>query len=255
MWTPPGETRYTDADLPAPSLYSAVSATALAAHRDLSTWAAKYGDLLPEDDLAPICLLRAWHAPWHTAAQLRLHNRMSTWLLALAEAPDDLLGSCADVLDGGEATNPLAACLADIWTDLTAQRLWPPLAKEWRALFDDTLAALRAEPLVRPTPEQYAANSDSATVRIASFTYWIAAGDHTVLDHVDALLPALWESQVAIRWADRDQPASMNLTATEVQDLAAAAATRCTNLLAPLLTAEVPEALALDRMTRSAISY
>lgn len=245
MWTPP---RFTATELPGPALYTAVSATALTAHRDLSTWAKKYGDLLCQDDLAQLCLLRGWHAPWHTAAQLRLPNRMSTWLRTLTKAPRDVL----DALDG---TNPLAACLADIVTDLKAQRLWPPLAKEWQALFDDTLAALRAEPLVRPTPEQYTANSDSTTVRIATFTYWIAADDHTVLDHVDALLPALWESQVAIRWADRDQPTGMSLTTTEVRALAEAAATRCTNLLAPLLAAEVPEALALDRMTRSAMSY
>lgn len=271
---------------PAPEVYVGLVARFLRTHGELREWAAGYGDLLPGSLLEPLCLMHVFHAPWQSAGDLRLHNRMAAWLFALdnhAEgaatqaALDELVDRCRRVLDGREPEDAFGRCLHDIRAELRASPLWPRLGSRWRDLLLETLAAMRAERLLRqrvddggpaPTVAEYVANCDNAEVRIAYFTYWLSMGGTALLDHAGVLMPALWEAQVATRWANdfrsaqRETPEStaldfrlLGIAPDEALGLAHAAAGRCQRLLAPLVAASVPEALVLDRMARAVVGF
>lgn len=281
--------RPTDLDgFPTPALSSLVCVRFLETHRDLRAWAARYGDLISEPNLELMCLHHILVAPWHTPAQLKLHNRLSTWMFAsdtaverartLAEV-EEILRRWRRAAEGCE-TDPddqLIRCLADICAELRTAPLWPYLADQWLDLLEHTLAGLRTERVRRielaaggppPSVEEYLAASDNIQVRWCYLSYWIAAGDLTLLEHLDTLLPALWESQVAIRWANdfrsvqrgagESKPGDsylLDLGLAELRDRALGAVRACAELLQPLLAAGVPEAIGLDRGTRTVVDF
>jgi hypothetical protein len=273
---------------PSPERYATLCARFLRTHGELKAWAAGYGDLLPGSLLEPLCLMHVFHAPWQSAAELRLHNRMAAWLFALdnhaEEAAtqadlDRLAERCRRVLDGGEPepADAFGRCLRDIRAELRTLPLWPALGARWRGLLLDTLTAMRTERLLRhrmdtgggaPTVEEYLANCDNAEVRIAYFTYWLSMDGTALLDHPDVLMPALWEAQVATRWANdfrsahraSDEPTALNARLLGIEPAeslrrAHEAAERCHRLLEPLLAASVPEAVVLDRMARAVVGF
>ena len=275
------------AALPAPESYATLCARFLRAVRALRDWSSGYGDLLPESIFEAVCLMQVHHAPWHSAEQLRVHNRMSVWLMCLDDLAegagtsaelDGVLDRCRHVIHGGRPApgDDFARCLYDIRTQLTTALVWPALSPQWTMLFERTLTAMRTERDMRsaidcgaapPTIEDYLANCDNTEVRIAQCTYWIATGEPALLDHIEPLLAALWQAQVAIRWANdfrsvqrRDDEStvvnagSIGIEPAEIRRRADDAALRCGELLAPLIARSVPEALALDRMTRSVIT-
>lgn len=276
------------AGLPSPALSSAMCARMLRTHRELTEWVSGYGDLVSDTLLEPLCLMHVFAAPWHTADQLRIHNRMAAWLFALDNAVesapslaevDEITRRCRRVIDGvaPDPGDAFARCLRDVWTELRAAPLWPELADQWSDLFGRTLDAVRAERRGRcdldaggpqPSIEDYIANCDNAEVRIAYFTYWIATGGDDLREHLDDLMPALWQAQVAIRWANDFRSAMrgdeestvlnsfmLGVGPDEIQQHALRAADRCGELLEPLIAESVPEAVALDRMTRSVVAF
>jgi hypothetical protein len=274
--------------LPSPELSAAMCATMLRTHRELVAWVAGYGDLVSDTLLEPVCLMHVFAAPWHTPDQLRTHNRMAAWLFALDNAAegapsladvDAIIGRCRHVLAGGapEPGDEFARCLRDVWAELRTAPLWPALADRWTDVFDRTLDAIRAERVARgaldaggapPSVDEYIANCDNAEIRIAYLTYWIATGGEDLLTHVDDLMPALWEAQVAIRWANDyrsvrrgdAEPTVLNSSLLgvgedEMRTRAVAAADRCAAMIGPLVAKQLPEAVTLDRMTRSVVAF
>ncbi|HWM01033.1 MAG TPA: terpene synthase family protein [Actinophytocola sp.] len=274
------------AELPSPELSSTMCARMLATHRELTTWVAGYGDLVSDTLLEPVCLMHVFAAPWHTAEQLRLHNRMAAWLFALDNAVEgaatladveEIADRCRQVAAGAEPADPFYRCLRDVLAELRAVPLWPTLADQWSNLFEATLDAVCTERRNRvavdaggtpPSIEDYIANCDNAEVRIAYFTYWMATAGDDLPDHLDVLMPALWEAQVAVRWANDFRSvmrgdaeatvlnsAALGIGPDEIHRRALEAADRCGELLAPLIARSVPEAVALDRTTRSVVAF
>jgi hypothetical protein len=275
-------------ELPSPELSSVLCARMLRTHRELTAWVSGYGDLVSDTLLEPVCLMHVFAAPWHTADQLRTHNRMAAWLFALDNAAesaptladvDAITGRCRHVLGGGEPEpgDEFARCLRDVFAELRTAPLWPALADRWFEVFGSTLDALRAERVARcdldaggppPSLDAYIANCDNAEIRIAYLTYWIATGGEDLLTHVDDLMPALWEAQVAIRWANDyrsvergDEEATvlnsslLGVGQDEMRRRALAAAGRSGAMIEPLVAKQLPEAVTLDRMTRSVVAF
>jgi transposase len=274
--------------LPSPELSSVICARTLETQRALNAWTSEYGHPASDSPLQAICLMHVLTAPWHTAEQLRVHNRMTAWLFhvdnvvegarTLAEA-EEIIRRYRLVVEGGtpDPADPLCRMLHAIWDELRTGPMWRELGDRWLDLFDRTLDAMRTERRRRmdmdaggapPTVEQYIANCDNTEVRIAYFTYWISAGDHSLHDHLDLLMPALWEAQVAVRWANdfrsiqRKQEESTALNSfmlgvgpAEIQRQALRAVGRCGEILEPLIAKSVPEAVILDRMMRSAVGF
>ncbi len=255
--------------------------------RDLQKCASKYSDLFPGNPFDPTLLggiadAHAFCAPWLTAEQLRMANRISLWAFGLDWEIDYLAKSrsdvdavvtrCLDVDDGGQpgAGDCLGRFLAELRSELAAAPAFASLGQVWRDQLERTLDAMAREwdwkaaytadgDSALPSFEQYLANADNLGFSLVYVAHWICTGEAGA-GHVDELMAASWEVQRAMRlindlgtykrdlqWGDLNV-LMLGVTQQDVMERIALHAARCQELLAPLRAGQAALATYLERM-------
>ncbi|MFC8845225.1 MULTISPECIES: terpene synthase [unclassified Micromonospora] len=250
-----------------------ICALAAQGQRDLQRQADRYPDLFAGRAFdaalfSNIALAIAFGAPWCTAEQLRLTNRMVLWGFALDWRIDYLAKSRADVdrvvtgalavAEGAspDAEDPLGRLLAELRDDLAEVPAFAELGGAWRAAVRRTVTAMAREwgwktarerdgaPL--PGIAEYLANADNLACTVVNVAHWIWTGDAethrrlgplvTVSDEVQRVLRlvndlATYERD--LEWGDLNALLLVDDRA-EVDQRIVELVERCTELLAPL---------------------
>jgi Terpene synthase family 2, C-terminal metal binding len=201
-------------------------AAAALGQRDLLGCAARYPELFPAKPFdaaffSTITLANTFCAPWHSAEELRIANRITLWIFGLdrlidyvARTPDevaDLVTRCLAVSLGGQAEpgDPVAAFLvevrdelsvapayermADIWRD-ELRRMLESMAREWgvkAARLADPRAAL-------PSLDAYLDDAEFG-FSLVYVAHWIRTADPATPADIDRLRAAGWAVQRVIR--------------------------------------------------------
>ncbi|MEU8054190.1 terpene synthase family protein [Micromonospora haikouensis] len=250
-----------------------ICALAAQGQRDLQRQAARYPDLFAGRAFdaalfSNIALAIAFGAPWCTAEQLRLTNRMVLWGFALDWRIDYLAKSRADVdrvvagalavAEGAspDADDPLGRLLAELRDDLAAVPAFAELGDAWRAAVRRTVTAMAREwhwktarerdgaPL--PGFTEYLANADNLACTVVNVAHWIWTGDAETHRRLDRLVTVSDEVQRVLRlvndlatyerdleWGDLNALLLVDDRA-EVDQRIVELVERCTELLAPL---------------------
>ncbi len=205
--------------LSAPESGSTCAAAGLA-QRDLARCAARYPELFPARPFDPaffstITLANTFCAPWHTAAELRVANRITLWIFALDRLIDAVATSRAEVDDlvrrclavaGGEpapAGDPLTAFLVEVRDELVAAPAYPALRAVWLDEVRRMLVTMAREwdwkgaPLP-PSLDDYLDNAEFGFA-LVYVSHWIRTTPAGEVTDVAALRAAGWAVQRVIR--------------------------------------------------------
>ncbi|MFI2663878.1 terpene synthase family protein [Micromonospora carbonacea] len=250
-----------------------ICALAAQGQRDLQRHADRYPDLFAGRAFdatlfSSIALAIAFGAPWCTAEQLRVTNRMVLWGFALDWRIDYLATSRADVdrvvagalavAEGAspDADDPLGRLLAGLRDDLAESPAFAESGDAWRAAVRRTVTAMAREwdwktardrdgaPL--PGFTEYLANADNLACTVVNVAHWIRTGDAETHRRLDRLVTVSDEVQRVLRlvndlatyerdleWGDLNALLLVDDRA-EVDQRIVELVERCTELLAPL---------------------
>ncbi|MER7167226.1 terpene synthase family protein [Micromonospora sp. NPDC000207] len=248
--------------------HARICALASRGQRDLQNVAAAYPAILPDPPVDPsmlgaVAMSTAFIAPWCTAAQLRTANRTSLWITAedweidyratSATEVADVVARCTAVAEGAapDDGDQLGLFLARIRDDLATVDAFAARHPLWSEEVRRVLAADAREwhwkaDGVRPTVEDYLANSDGFGATFVNVSHWLATGDPDTLAHLDELIRASRQAQEIIRLVndlashERDARSgdlnilSLGLDTDDVRKLTAERMTDCRALLAEL---------------------
>jgi len=137
-------------------------ATVALVQRDLLDCAARYPELFPGRPFdaaffGTITMANTFCAPWHSAEELRVLNRITLWnfgvdrlidyVAATADEVADIIARCLAVVPDGAAPvgDPLAAFLVEIRDELAAAPAYPYLAQVWHEELRRMLASMARE--------------------------------------------------------------------------------------------------------------
>ncbi|MFC4532359.1 terpene synthase family protein [Sphaerisporangium dianthi] len=176
----------------------AICAVAGRSQREMQDWLAAYPQLFSAKPFdAALCstlsLAMAFSGPWHTAAELRMANKVCLWAFGLdwlvdyvatsAEEVGDIARRCAAVADGAPPVSgdDLTRFLSDIRQELSAAPAWPALGAYWREELQRMLDAMRREREwrasgVTPSFEEYLENADNLGFSFAFASHLIHSG-------------------------------------------------------------------------------
>jgi Terpene synthase family 2, C-terminal metal binding len=215
-----------------------IAALALALLADSRAWVAAQSPQFCTVPVEAMAISGAAVSPWRTPAEVIPCMRMYLWIFAFDDyvetfAPcdaarlDDLMRRLANVVRGGrDDSHWLLTALSNWQRDIAAWPLYPALSGLWIEKFDSMLDSMRWEWQAARSGRrddaglrEYLAHADSIAAWVSVMPRWITYEGDGVLDHLDALVPALAEYVVANRLAndlasfarERDQPATDNV--------------------------------------------
>jgi hypothetical protein len=175
-----------------------ICAVAGQSQREMQDWLAAYPGLFSAKPFdATLCstlsMAMAFSGPWHTAAELRMANKVCLWAFGLdwlvdyvatsAQEVDDIARRCLSVADGAPpaAGDDLTRLLSDVQDDLATSPSWPALRAYWREELGRMLEAMGRERRWRaagttPSFEEYLANADNLGFSFAFASHLIYGG-------------------------------------------------------------------------------
>ncbi|MEV5708453.1 terpene synthase family protein [Actinoallomurus sp. NPDC052274] len=203
----------------------AAAAKIRACEQDLVDDARRYPDLFPDKPFATVygevAKTMVFSAPWCAPDDLAITCRTILWIFALDWLVDhvaesrrdvaDLTAECLAVRAGRPPGSSLARMLFDIREDLRAEPMFAQLGRLWDEELTKMIDAMSREwdwkrsfrgatpSAVRPTLEEYLANSANFGCTFTNVTFWISSGDPEAAASIEELRPASDTAQRALR--------------------------------------------------------
>jgi hypothetical protein len=193
--------------------------------QDLVDDARRYPGLFPDKPFATvygeIAKTMVFSAPWCAPSDLAITCRTILWIFALDWLVDhvaesrrevsELTADCLAVCAGRPPGSSLSRMLFDIRQDLRAEPMFARLGGVWDEELTTMLGAMSNEwdwkrsfkeaapSAVRPTLEEYLANSANFGCTFTNVTYWISSGDPQAADRISELRSTSGIAQRALR--------------------------------------------------------
>ncbi|GAA4611593.1 hypothetical protein GCM10023195_49180 [Actinoallomurus liliacearum] len=193
--------------------------------QDLVDHARRYPGLFPDKPFATVhgevAKTMVFSAPWCAPDDLAISCRTILWIFALDWLVDhvaesrhkvaDLTTDCLAVRDGRSPGSSLSRMLFDIRQDLRAEPMFAHLGRAWDQELTKMIDAMSREwdwkrsfreaspSAVRPTLEEYLANSANFGCTFTNVTFWISSGDPQAAACIEELKGASDTAQRALR--------------------------------------------------------